>query len=129
MEEYRKALISVKNELIITNNAKEISENELIKESKIYKDVYDTISNYKLFHKNNITDNTKDLIFILLFRKLVLRRLSEKVLAYSFTISEIEYYIKKREEEIKKLTTILDVIKDLSDEEVKKYININNISV
>ena len=67
MEEYKKALISVKNSLIIMNNKENEKLKELTNESSLYQNAYEKSVNYKLFQKDRITNNFKDLIIYLIF--------------------------------------------------------------
>ena len=71
MEEYKKALISVKNSLIIMNNKENEKLKELTNESSLYQNAYEKSVNYKLFQKDRITNNFKDLIIYLIFKKVI----------------------------------------------------------
>ena len=94
MEEYKKALISVKNSLIIMNNKEKEKLKELTNESSLYQNAYEKSVNYKLFQKDRITNNFKDLIIYLIFKKRIEKEISETALGYALTIYEIENKIK-----------------------------------
>ena len=125
MEEYKKALISVKNSLIIMNNKENEKLKELTNESSLYKNAYEKSVNYKLFQKDRITNNFKDLIIYLIFKKRIEKEISETALGYALTIYEIENKIKTRNEEIEKLDSSIELLKD--EQFVKKLKMRNNL--
>lgn len=124
MEEYKKALISVKNSLIIMNNKENEKLKELTNESSLYQNVYEKSVNYKLFQKDRITNNFKDLIIYLILKKRIEKEISETALGYALTIYEIENKIKTRNEEIEKLDSSIELLKD--EQFVKKLKMKNN---
>ena len=125
MEEYKKALISVKNSLIIMNNKEKEKLKELTNESSLYQNAYEKSVNYKLFQKDRITNNFKDLIIYLIFKKRIEKEISETALGYALTIYEIENKIKIRNEEIEKLDSSIELLKD--EQFVKKLKMRNNL--
>ena len=81
--------------------------------------------NYKLFQKDRITNNFKDLIIYLIFKKRIEKEISETALGYALTIYEIENKIKTRNEEIEKLDSSIELLKD--EQFVKKLKMRNNL--
>lgn len=129
MEEYRKALISLKNLLIRKNN----EDLELIRknneESVDCQTLYMNSISFNLFKNNNINlRNILSVIYYKIFKKQIERALLDIILDYEFAVLELHDRVDKRRNEIEKINQVTQLMLDSENEKIFEYsIKKNNI--
>lgn len=129
MEEYRKALISLKNLLIRKNN----EDLELIRknneESVDCQTLYMNSISFNLFKNNNIhLRNILSVIYYKIFKKQIEKALLDIILDYEFAVLELHDRVDKRRNEIEKINQVTQLMLDSENEKIFEYsIKKNNI--